>query len=219
MKNYNELTINFLGDSITEGAAATSPEYMYTTQVAKKLGCTVNNYGIGGTRIARQKEPTISDLRFDLDYVQRADDMDVNADLVFVFGGTNDFGHGDAAFGDIDSDDVYTFYGAMNTLVSKLIARYGKDKICFIMPLHRYNENNPYGDGTAKTPRPTLGEYVAAEIAVLNKRGVKYVDFRNDMPLPTVDTPTEYYQDGLHPTDKGHELLADLICNYIKSII
>lgn len=219
MKNYNELIINFLGDSITEGAAATAPEYMYTAQVAKKLGCTVNNYGIGGTRIAPQHEPTAIDPRYDLDFVQRADDMDANADLVFVFGGTNDYGHGDAPFGNVESTDPTTFCGAVHTLATKLVARYGKDKLCFILPLHRYGEDNPYGDGSAKTVRPSLGAYAEAEVAVLNKLGVRWVDFRDRLPVPTTDAPTEFYQDGLHPTDMGHEQLANLICEYVKNIL
>lgn len=73
-------------------------------------GAEVKNYGIGGTRIARQREKS-EEEKFDQDFVKRADEMEEGADAVVVFGGTNDFGHGDAAIGDFDSRDVYTFYG------------------------------------------------------------------------------------------------------------
>ena len=81
------MVINFLGDSITEGAGAGSPENMYVNLVGQKLGAAVNNYGVGGTRIARQTTPT-DPPRADEDFLIRAAKMDKNADFVFVFGGT-----------------------------------------------------------------------------------------------------------------------------------
>ena len=46
--------INFLGDSITEGCCATSPEKGYVDVMKRKYRLTeARNYGIGGTRIAR----------------------------------------------------------------------------------------------------------------------------------------------------------------------
>lgn len=45
--------INFLGDSITEGCCATSPEKGYVDVMKRKYRLTeARNYGIGGTRIA-----------------------------------------------------------------------------------------------------------------------------------------------------------------------
>ena len=47
-----------------------------------------------------------------------------DADGVVVFGGTDDFGHGDAPIG-TPSDRTYdTFYGACHVLFSKLIEKY-----------------------------------------------------------------------------------------------
>ena len=57
----------FLGDSITEGVGASRPENNYVNVVAKMLGCVVENYGIGGTRIARQMSVS-PDTRWDLDF-------------------------------------------------------------------------------------------------------------------------------------------------------
>ena len=69
------MKINFLGDSITQGAYATSPEKIYTALVCKAFGAKEENYGIGGTRIADQKnkkEP------FDYDrFLDRAVKMDI----------------------------------------------------------------------------------------------------------------------------------------------
>lgn len=58
----NILKINFLGDSITEGVAASSPEKCYVELVADLLNCEVRNYGISGTRFAKQQKPSSNPL-------------------------------------------------------------------------------------------------------------------------------------------------------------
>ena len=215
MKNFTNLTLNFLGDSITEGAWATEPKYNFVSRVGEKLGCKVNNYGISGTRIAMQTVPSANPV-FDKDFLTRAKEMS-DADIVFVFGGTNDYGHGDSEIGDLTSLDSHTFCGAVRNLATYLCERYGKRNVCFILPLHRYDEDNPRGEFGAQTKlRPSLKEYVKAEIAVLDDMGMRYLDFRDSFPTPAVNTPTEYFQDGLHPTNKGHELIADMISDYVR---
>ncbi len=211
------MKINFLGDSITEGACAATPQENYVSRVGQILGCEVRNYGIGGTRIARQKDLTKDN--YGEDFVARADTMDTDADLVFVFGGTNDYGHGDAAFGAPDSKDVYTFYGALNLLIEKLVAVYGKEKLCFILPLHRYNEDNPYGEGRKEKKGEPFSAYLSAIRSAIENAGVDYLDFEKEFPVPATNTPTEILQDGLHPNSKGHAILADKICAYVRAKI
>ena len=50
-----KLKINFLGDSITEGVGASTPEKCFVSQIAQKTKAICNNYGISGTRIAKQR--------------------------------------------------------------------------------------------------------------------------------------------------------------------
>ena len=50
--------INFLGDSITEGAGASDEAHRYTDVFARMYGAKANNYGVGGSRIARQRVNT-----------------------------------------------------------------------------------------------------------------------------------------------------------------
>ena len=84
--------INFLGDSITEGVGASAPDKVYHQVMLSKYGlAAARNYGISGTRYARQINPTLNEPRFDLDFCQRYAGMDDDADIVVVFGGTNDF--------------------------------------------------------------------------------------------------------------------------------
>ena len=210
------MKINFLGDSITEGACATAEEKRYTTLVCKILGASENNYGIGGTRIAKQKEPNPELKEDGLDFLSRMGMMDKDADFTFVFGGTNDYGHGDVLLGSIEDETDYTFYGALKRLVEYLLSVYDKENLCFILPLHRYNENNPFGEGKKKSVAP-LCAYVKAEIDVFELFGVEYLDFRDLFPIPKTNSGDELTWDGLHPNDKGHALLADRLVEYIKT--
>ena len=206
------MKILFLGDSITAGAGLNSKEEMYTTLVGKMTGAEIVNYGVGGTRIARNSAPS-PDPSFDEDFLRRAEKMDKQADLVFVFGGTNDYGHGDAPIGEISDETPYTFYGAMNLLVCYLEKFYDRDKICFILPIHRKNEDNLFGDGSKKTKSGTLTDYINAETEVLNDDNIHYLDLRKFFPIEKLD---ELTIDGLHPNAKGHMLIAEKIVSYIR---
>ena len=120
--------INFLGDSITEGHGCSSPEKCFASLIARDHGAVCRNYGIGGTRIARQKQPS-ENPKHDLDFVGRYDKMDPDADIVAVFGGTNDFGHGDAPMGTMADRTRDSFYGALHLLYTGLITMYPDARI------------------------------------------------------------------------------------------
>ncbi len=210
------MKINFLGDSITQGAGASSVETQYVSVVGQILGCEVRNYGEGGTRIARQTVPSEMAI-YDRDFLMRSEGMDDDADMVFVFGGTNDYGHGDAELGDVDGTDEYTFCGAVNSLIAKLSARYGKEKLHFILPLHRYNEDNVYGEGNKKKAGAPLSSYVALLKEILQRHEIPFLHLEKEFPIPaTRDGSDGLTVDGLHPNDKGHRILAEKICEYIR---
>ena len=64
------MKILFLGDSITEGVGASSVEKRYTDLVGAKLNCHTVNYGISGTRIARQTQTSAKTI-WDIDFRTR----------------------------------------------------------------------------------------------------------------------------------------------------
>lgn len=208
--------IVFLGDSITQGAGATKKENVYLEVCAKKLGAKAVNFGVGGTRIAPQITPS-AEAFCDEYFLLRAKKMDKNADLVVVFGGTNDFGHGDAPFGRIGDKDPATFCGAYDALIEYLMATYGKEKLIIVYPLRRRNETATNGDGSKAEGSKPLAEYHDAEKAIAEKCGLKSVDFWNDGDL-NPDTPdgNENFADGLHPNDIGHRLLGEKLAEAIK---
>lgn len=205
----------FLGDSITEGTGATDVEHRYTNVFARLADCEIFVDGIGGTRIARQTIPT--NERWDKDFNGRADALPDDADIVVVFGGTNDFGHGDAPLGTFGDETVYTFYGALRVLCEKLIAKYPYATIVFMTPLHRATENatvNKFGQ-----PTPPLIEYVKAIRQVCEQYSLPVLDlFKVSGMQPSVEIIQQTYMpDGLHPSNAGAEKIAKLLYQFLRN--
>ncbi len=208
------MTINFLGDSITAGAGASRPSKRYTTLLCEDLGAKENNLGIGGTRMAKQI-PCDYLPESGEDFCARISGIDANADFTFVFGGTNDYGHGNAPFGVVGDKTSDTFCGAVWFLGKSLIDLCGKDKVCFILPMPRLNEDNPFGEGDKREPGKTLEEYRKAIKEVIGGLSIDVLDLSDSFPLPKT-SPSELTVDGLHPNDEGHALLAKRLEEYLN---
>lgn len=223
------MTINILGDSITQGIGASCEEKGFVSLLAKTFpDDTFLNYGLGGTRIARQEdffEPFMKfanhdQVSFNLDFNLRIVTMNKNADLIFVFGGTNDFGHGSAPIGNDEDNTPYTFIGALKLLIKTLIKTYGKEKIIFILPLHRFDEDSTRGSGYVTLPdgSPTLIQYVSLIIKYCNEYGIKFLDFGNVFTKPNSTNNEGLFFDGLHPNDNGHHKLCELLAKEITEL-
>ena len=209
--------INFLGDSITEGAGTSSHDKMFTMLIEREYGATCQNYGIGGTRIARQKTPT--EENWDRDFISRVPEMDADADIVVVFGGTNDFGHGDAPLGAMSNRTPYTFYGALHCLYTALIEKYPDVPIVVLTPLHRITEDIPTGDNKP-APVGTLKEYVNIIREVAEYYSLPVLDLFKESGLqPKIPViQQKYVPDGLHPNDAGNDILAHKIARFLEML-
>lgn len=208
--------VAFLGDSITEGSGASKVENRYTDVFGRISGAKVYNYGISGTRIAPQHAK--SDDRFDLDFILRADEIEKDADIIVVFGGTNDFGHGDAPFGELSDTTDETFCGSLRVLYEKLINRCPAAQIVVLTPLHRLSENVTVNE--RGIPCKPLKAYVDAIRTIAEYYSLPVLDLWSVSGFqPHVDVIREKYMpDGLHPSDLGHAILARKILNFIKTL-
>ena len=144
--------------------------------------------------------------------------MDKQADMVFVFGGSNDYGHGRLILGNVEDRTANTFCYEMRLLIEDLIDKYGKERVCFILPLHRFDEDGVCCKGdNGDEMGASLVVYVEAMRHILNEYNVDFLDlYNNGIPKPLVCTGDEYTVDGVHPNDKGYLLIAKKICEYIK---
>lgn len=207
---------NFLGDSITEGVGVSSPDRRYFELLKKDYRLSqVNGYGISGSRFADQKNPD-PDLPQDRYFASRIDEME-DADGVVVFGGTNDFGHGDAPLGTPSDRTPKTFYGACHDLFERLIKKFPGKPIVIMTPLHRTEEDDIR---TKDGIEVTLQTYVDIIREVAEFYSLPVCDmYKNSGLQPRVDIIKEkYIPDGLHPNDAGHVILAKRLGEFLSSL-
>lgn len=219
VKNF---TINFLGDSITEGVGVSSPDKLFHALLKDELGLgEARNYGISGTRFAIQKGTPNrpKDDYVDVNsYSERFDKME-DADMVVVFGGTNDYGHGDAPIGGFSDRTPDTFYGACHYLFSGLIKKYLGKPIVIMTPLHRICEFRNTGDCKLEGVA-SLREYVNIIREVAEYYSLPVLDLYAASGIqPSIEEVKEAYMpDGLHPNDAGHRIIADKLKAFIKNM-
>ena len=213
--NLLNLKANFLGDSITQGVGTSAPDKRYHQLIAKKYGLAeARSYGISGTRLAKQNKPTLDNPSFDLDFSSRFEDMENDAELIVVFGGTNDFGHGDAPIGKDSDRTPDTFIGACHYLMSGLIKKYPSSKIVFMTPLHRASEKNLNVNGV------DLEYYVNIIKRCAKEYSIPVCDLWSNCAIQPCDPviKEKYCPDGLHPNDLGHEIIAKALGTFLEKL-
>ncbi len=211
--------INFLGDSITEGHGTSAREHTFEEVMLRDEGlAAARNYGIGGTRIARQQKESLNNI-WDQYFETRVPLMDPDADIIVIFGGTNDYGHGDAPIGKPEDRTPDTFYGACHSLFRSVIEKYPEATIIVCTPLHRYNESSPRGDGYKEPTLPLIG-YVNIIREVAEYYSLPLLDlYRNSSIVTEIDSVRrKFIPDGLHPNDAGHKILASRIAGFLKTL-
>lgn len=209
------LKINFLGDSITFGVGSSAPDKVYHAILKEKAGLAeVRNYGINGTRYAFQHNRT-TQTHDNSAFTERFDRMLDDADVVVVFGGTNDFGHGDAPLGKPSDRTPETFYGACHYLYSGLIKKYIGKPIVIMTPLHRTDECT----GT-DLPEQSLKTYVDIIREVAEYYSLPVLDlFRESGMQPVVDEVKQmYFVDNVHPNDNGYAVIADKLYKFLERL-
>lgn len=214
IRDYSDLKINCIGDSLTYGYIpkldddhpATQMSPTWCEQLAADFGCTVRNYGIANNTLANNSGGTGDPMCI------RYTAMDDDADIVLVMGGTNDFLRVPAALGTIDSADNTTIYGAYNVLVQGLIAKYftRKSRIILMVPPMRSRSAEQNSEGT------TLLQIQQAVRDIANKYALPYVDWANDSGinayLISTDSGYTYTYDGIH-------IQQDIVLKWILPLI
>ena len=218
---FKDKKITFLGDSITQGYMAEDPNNSYVNVFKKKTGAIVTNLGIGGTRFAYQKAPSLENLEYDKYFESRICDIPLDSDIIVVFGGTNDYGHGDAEFGSIDDETIYTFCGALNSIMNKLKIIFPKSLIVFCTPTRRMKEDMESLNDFGKPHHGSLKDYRDAIITISKKHNIPVIDLYTLYKIdPTKEEERDkYMKDGHHPNDIGHKMLADVFIENLSKLI
>ncbi len=199
------VTINFLGDSITEGDGLTDKSDSYANQIGKKDGIVVNNYGLSGSAVCGNNVDR---------FIDRYSKMEKGADVIVVLGGTNDYkGAADKStnLGLPGSTSILDFYGGYAKLIAGIRSKYPESKLVLCTPITRtnYKSSNSYGS--------YLGDYAHAIMYLGRVYNVPVIDLYHS---PEVDfaTNSQYLSDGLHPNKEGHAVLANKVYSELLAL-
>jgi lysophospholipase L1-like esterase len=223
--NIQGFKVNFLGDSITEGAGVVDQQNRYDYRLQQMCGLSeIHSYGISGSRLAHQIHPSETP-RYDLCFCGRAYDMDLTADMVVVFGGVNDYIHGDAPFGEIGDTTPATYCGGVYFLMNYLRNAYPGKPIVFMTPARCFlrKEVDDLVVSTHAKKRPggkPLRAYVDVILETAKQFQIPALDLYNDLGLDPHDPAIfdTYTMDGLHFNDAGHAVIAQKLKAFIESL-
>ena len=98
---------------------------------------------------------------------------------------------------------VEVYADNIKRIIKRLKTVFPNAKIVFMTPLRRREENNPNHDGRI------LEDYVNAMIEITKRHNVPVIDLFKSGIIDPFDS--EIVPDGLHPSDKGHIIMADYI--------
>ena len=223
--NVKGFKVNFLGDSITEGVGVSDQNNRYDNRIAKILEFSANNnYSISGSRLAHQSYPS-EKPRYDLCFCGRAFTMDHDADMVIVYGGVNDYFHGDAPFGEIGDKTPATYCGGIYFLMDFLRQTYGEKPIIFLTPartfLRKQVDDRIVSTHYRKLPggKPLIA-YADAILETAKLFSIPVLDLYRDLGIDPHD-PVQfdtYTTDGLHLNDAGHCALAQRLKDFIDAL-
>ena len=198
------VTFNFLGDSITYGQDPVNAGLRvktYHEYLAEMISLESRNYGVRGSTISVLRRGGDRDP-FTVRYLA----MERDADVVFVFGGTNDYGVvQNAPFGTWSDTEDTTFLGGLRVLIEGLILQYPDTQIVFMTPIHRAN------DAKQNSVGKTLADYVDAIAEMCGEYGIPVLDAYHAEEMDLLRDTQQYIADGLHPSAAGHQVMADWI--------
>ena len=205
--DFSNMIMNCMGDSLTYGYINSTSrlDNPYPALLEKNLNLKkCNNYGITGSTIANRNENSMCN---------RISGMENGAKIISVLGGTNDKTN-NVPLGDITSVDDNVFYGALKSIVTQLISKYGSNYttynvfIFLITPTHSSISDNTNNLGL------TLNDYREAIINVGAFYGIPVLDLYALSRLS--QNTVGYTYDGVHwKQDFVNYLIEPIIRNFI----
>ena len=197
--NWSGKKMNVIGDSIVKG------NHGNFVNVIRDILCLseARNYGVGGSCLASSDQ--------DADYppaVLRYEDMDLDAQIIVVHAGTNDYS-AQIPLGADDSTDITTFNGALNVMMNGLRDMYPTALIIFDSILHRFN------DGALMIKASQYRQCIE------NRCLANHIVFYDAYKYSGFDFVKGYYDriltsDGLHPNQTGANILGRKLAGFIK---
>lgn len=218
----------FMGDSITNGLGETN---CYVNKCIEYSGAIGTNKGIGGSTISNgifsfHRENSILALSAYDETSELYIDFS-QYDILTIFAGTNDWGFNHGSPNDTDGSTVC---GALNAALKNIQEKNPNLRICVFTPIYRDRQSTA-GDGINSDEHKLLR--TSSETTVDGDDGYYLYDMadlieetcrKNHIPCKNLYRTLQINKynagvmlnDGVHPTVKGHEILANVICQFVS---
>lgn len=208
--NFSGKTFAVIGDSITsqDGKKYANSNVIavgYQQILKDKLGFnSYINLGVSGAPVAENTKNGNGLYSITKDY-------NLNGiNYIIIAAGTNDY-RLDVPLGDKSQiiskyKDTNTFYGAYSKLVENIIKNNPDAKIQLWTPLVR--KNNGYNSFNKNKNGHTLIDYVVAIRIIADYYNLPVCDMFKNSGI-TLENIDEYTYDGLHPNNKGYQLIGE----------
>lgn len=151
--------------------------------------------------------------------------MDQSADMVVVYGGVNDYIHGDAPFGKPGDTTPATFCGAVYFLMNILRELYGEKPILFMTPAHGFlrkevDDRLPSTHQRKRVKGEPLVDYVDTILETAKKFKIPVLDLYRNLGIDPHNPEAfdTFTADGLHFNDAGHAVIAEKLKAFIEAL-
>jgi lysophospholipase L1-like esterase len=139
---------------------------------------------------------------------------------VVVFGGTNDYGHGDAPLGTAADETPATYMGAVRFLMKYLTTEFAGRPIVFMTPARRLGDEDVSRRHPINGTALPLVAYVDAIHTVAKDFDVTVIDLYRNLGIDPnrEEDLKKYAPDGLHFNDAGHARIAALLEAHLRAL-
>ena len=203
-----------IGDSLTEINSYTSKHYY--DYVSAGTGIKIENMGVGGTGYKNGESTSQA-------FYQRVQSIPNDCDVITIFGSGNDLSYVDSQLGTPSDTTTSTLYGCINTTINNILSLYPLAKIGLVTP-------TPWASSSLTDDNNGMSKIASAIETVAKRRGIPCLNLYRCSQLRPWDAQYRglvYSKDvgapenpaGVHPNEKGHELIAPMFKAFIESLI
>ncbi|MBO6178347.1 MAG: SGNH/GDSL hydrolase family protein [Selenomonadaceae bacterium] len=215
------LKIDCFGDSTTWGADGIGKgdgnAISWVSHLKTLIGVNdIMNIGKKGSRFAITSDRKDS-------FVERVGKVRADSNVVLVMGGVNDFNNG-VPLGALHDGNKNTFYGAVEFVLTTLIAQNPSRDIVFMTPMKSkfVHATKKYPNSWEKNSQNlSADDYVNAMKEVCGAYSVPVIDMFNESGIsPFAEAQQKKYMpDALHYNEEGYKRLAKRIAAGLRSVV
>ena len=201
--------LHLFGDGVCFGLGSTdSGLYSYTALLNSRYGIKVINHALGDATIGVYSDEYLKERSV----IKQIENAQIDGDFAIIFAGSEDYRSGIATIGtDTDFSD-YTFKGALNICIKKIMEKNPNVKVIVASPLFRARLNADDFRNSDDTPinQLYLRQYANAMKEVCEYNHVPFLDLHSNSMINKYNF-TSYLADRLYLNNNGHDMLANKV--------